>query len=939
LATKPVNAPPETPSRRTWLRERRFRAFFAIAAAVVFAVVIVLVARNQAPSRQIGEVNSAPTGGTGTGQHAAIGTAADTDYRCPWLDAAMDQNQPAAALAGLVLKRMTLAEKLDELVLVTSGVYENTDSGVARLCIPPLTLQDGPQGVAFEARHVTQLPAPLGIAATFDPTIAKAYGEVEGSEAGGQGIDVVQGPNLNIDRVPENGRSYEGYGEDPVLVSAMGVANIEGIQSTGTMAMAKHFAVYNQETDRGELNDAVSERSLEELYLPPFRAAVTEGRVASVMCAYPQLNGTFQCQDGLLLGLLGPWGFTGFVRSDLGSVHDPVAALTAGTDLIKPANAHQLAALVREKLLSVSVVDAAVTRVLTLMFSYGLIGRTETGAAGTPVDSPAHTAFALQAAERSAVLLKDNGSVLPLSTAPGRSVAVIGADAESAPVTTGFGSSRVVPPFTSTPLAAIRRRAGAGATVTYSNGGSTTAGLPAIPTEVLAPASGAGHGLTLTLTQIGGQLGTPAIQMVVPTVDAAISPHASTNRLLPGPSPPSSVNRLHNPPSIGRRSFSLPRPSSPNRSRIELPAGWSDASATWTGTLTPPRSGLYTLSLQGSGAATLSLDGKTAVADTLSHARGRWSQTVPLTAGHPYQLRLDWEPLDNLTPSGESSLPPGTLTLGWQYVSDQITAAAEAARKASVAVVFAGDFNSEAFDRPSLSLPGDEDALISAVAAANPRTVVVLNTGGPVLMPWLGSVAGVLEAWYPGEADGAAIAALLFGDVDPSGRLPVTFPTSEAQSAINTTAQWPGMDLTSTYSEGLEVGYRYDHANDIQPLFPFGFGMAYTNFTLGHLTVSRSPRGVSLTVEVTNRGSRSGTDVPQAYLTYPAAAGEPPAQLVAFQSVTLEPGSSRVITLSVPASAFQAFLGEAWTTVPGSYTLSVGESSANLPVSASLTMP
>jgi beta-glucosidase len=910
-----------------------------VAAVAAFALVVVLVGRSPGTSRPIAAVNGAPAGGTGTGAPTEIGTANDVASRCPWLEAAMDQNQSPTALAVLVLKRMTLAEKLDELVLVNSGVYENVDAGVARLCIPPLILQDGPQGVAFGARHVTQLPAPLGVAATFDPAIAKAYGEVEGSEAGGQGIDVIQGPNLNIDRVPEDGRSYEGFGEDPVLVSAMGVANIEGIQSTGTMAMAKHFAVYNQETDRGELNDAVSERALEELYLPPFKAAVTEGQVSSVMCAYPQLNGTFQCQDGALLGLLGQWGFTGFVRSDLGSVHDPAAALAAGTDLIKPANGHQLADLMRENLLPVPVVNAAVTRVLTQMFSHGLIGRTETGAPGTPVDSPAHTAVALQAAERSAVLLKDSGAVLPLTTGPGRSVALIGADASTAPVTTGFGSSRVVAPFTSTPLAAIRQRAGTGTTVTYSNGGSTTAGLPAVPPDILTPASGTGHGLTLTLSQTGGLPGTPTVQMVVPTVDAAISPHSSTNRLLPGPAPLPPLDRLYNPPSIGRRSFSLKRPSSPNRSRIELPAGWSDASATWTGTLTPPRSGLYTLSLQGSGAAALTLDGKTAVSDTLSHARGRWSQTVELTGGHPYQLQLEWVPFDDLTPSGESSLPPGTLTLGWQYVSDQISAAAAAARKASVAVVFAGDFNSEAFDRPSLSLPGDENALITAVAAANPRTVVVLNTGGPVLMPWLGDVAGVVEAWYPGEEDGAAIAALLFGDVDPSGRLPVTFPTSEAQSAINTTAQWPGIDLTSTYSEGLEVGYRYDHANGVQPLFPFGFGMAYTHFALDHLTVRRSPRGVSLTVEVTNRGSRAGTDVPQAYLTYPASAGEPPAQLVAFQPVTLGPGNSRVVTLSVPASAFQAFIGGAWTTVPGSYTLSVGESSANLPLSTSLAAP
>ncbi|MGH9078913.1 MAG: glycoside hydrolase family 3 C-terminal domain-containing protein, partial [Acidimicrobiales bacterium] len=357
------------------------------------------------------------------------------------------------------------------------------------------------------------------------------------------------------------------------------------------------------------------------------------------------------------------------------------------------------------------------------------------------------------------------------------------------------------------------------------------------------------------------------------------------------------------------------------------------------GTLTPPRSGLYTLSLQGGGQAQLTLDGKPAVSDTLSHALGRWSQTVPLTAGHPYQVRLDWEPIDTTTPSGESLIVPSALTLGWQYVSDRIAAAAASARTADVAVVFAGDISSEAFDRPSLSLPGDEDALIAAVAAANPHTVVVLNTGGPVLMPWLGQVAGVIEDWYPGEQDGAAVAALLFGDADPGGRLPVTFPTSDATAAVNTAAQWPGLGLTSDYSEGLDVGYRYDHATGTQPLFPFGYGLSYTRFTLGKLGVRRSASGYTLTVRLTNRGGVAGTDVPQAYLTYPAAAGEPPAQLVAFAPVTLAPGESRTVTLSVPSSAFEAYLNGAWSIPPGTYVLSVGESSADLPLTVPVAAP
>jgi beta-glucosidase len=928
----PQPPPPDRPGRP------RHRGWLYLSAAVGFALVVALVAASPVPREVTDEVGSQPAGQAAAGAPPTTPTNPVPLSHCPWLEAAMDGQRTPSALAGEVLSRMTLSEKLGETVLVNSGVYENVNAGVPRLCIPALTLQDGPQGLAFGAVHVTQLPAPLGIAATFDTAIARAYGRVQGSEATGQGIDAIQGPTLNIDRIPQNGRSYEGFGEDPTLVSAMGVANIEGIEAGGAMAMAKHFAVYNQEADRGELNDVVSERALQEIYLPPFRAAVTQARVSTVMCAYPQLNGTFQCQDAGLLGLLGQWGFTGFVRSDLGSVHDPVAALAAGTDMIKPSSAVQLAKLVREHRLPMAAVDAAVTRVLTQMFSHGLVGRQDIGSPGSVVDTPSHAAFALTAAERSAVLLKDTHAVLPLDPSRDPSIALIGADAGSHRVATGYGSSRVVAPFTSTPLDAIRRRVGSDATVSFSDGGSTTAPLPAIPPDVLTPASGVGHGLTLTLTQTDPDTGPLSVQSVQPSIDTSIRPHPSISQLLPNSPLPAAASRLRGPLSQAASS-ALGRAASPTHSSVVLPAGWADVSATWTGTLTPPRSGLYALSLGGSGGANLTLDGAPAVSDMLSHARGRWSQAVRLVGGHAYRVHLDWEPFDKLTPTGESAITPGTLTLGWQYESDRIASAVAAAHKAKVAVVFAGDFNSEAFDRPSLALPGDENALITAVAAANPRTVVVLNTGGPVLMPWLGQVAGVVEDWYPGEQDGAAIAAVLFGDVDPSGRLPVTFPTTDAQAAVNTPAQWPGIDLTATYSEGLGVGYRYDHLLGIQPLFPFGYGLSYTHFSLDRLAVAHTRKGLALTVLVSNQGARSGTDVPQVYLTWPAGAGEPPAQLVAFSPVTLDPGESRLVTLSVPASAFQAFIGGSWTTVPGDYTVAVGESSSDLRLTASLPAP
>jgi beta-glucosidase len=910
-----------------------------IVAAVVVSVPVLLVhtAGPAAAARSHPTTTSVPDTVTTSAPNTTSTPVPDISSRCPWLESAIDRGETPTQLARTVLARMTVPEKLGELVLVSSREYENVNAGIPRLCIPPLTLQDGPQGLAFGADHVTQLPAPLGVAATFDTAIARTYGEVQGSEAVGQGVDVVQGPNLNIDRVPQSGRTYEGFGEDPVLVSAMGVADIQGIQQTGAMAMAKHFAVYNQETDRGELNDVVSQRALEELYLPPFKAAVTDAHVSSVMCAYPQLNGTFQCQDGSLLALLQQWGFNGFVRSDLGSVHDPLAAVTAGTDLIKPAQVDRLAPLVGQPGLPASAVDGAVTQVLTAMFAHGLVTRSGVGSPDSVVDSPAHSAFALTTAERSAVLLKDQGRILPLVPSRTKSVAVIGADASSATVTTGFGSSRVLAPFTSTPLSAIRRRAGT-ATVTYSDGGSTTKPLRAIPSQYLTPTSGAGHGLTLTLAQTGPGAGASPVQSVEPTVNVSMRPHTSTSQPLPGLTRSPSVEHRRQPLPSGRL---VPLGGLPptTRSPVVLPAGWSDVTSTWTGTLTPPHSGLYTLSLQGDGQAELSLDGKPVVSDTLDHALGRWAQTVSLVAGHAYRVRLDWTPSDTTTPSGESLIVPSSLTLGWKFVSDDIAAAAAAARAASVAVVFAGDYSSEAFDRPTLSLPGDENTLISAVAAANPHTVVVLNTGGPVLMPWLGKVAGVIEDWYPGEQAGTAIAALLFGDVDPAGRLPVTFPTSDASAAVNSTAQWPGVDLTADYTEGLDVGYRYNHATGVQPLFPFGYGLSYTRFALGKLGVRRTASGYALTVRVSNEGGVAGTDVPQAYLTYPAAAAEPPAQLVAFAPVTLAAGESRTVTLSVPASAFQAYLNGSWSTIPGTYIVSVGESSADLTLSTSVARP
>ena len=374
-------------------------------------VVVAMVVATAVPAVAAAATNSVPTppaaGPTAAGA-TGLPTPATDVANCPWLASAMAAGDTPAALAQLVLARMTLGEKLGEIVLDSSGNYENVNAGVARLCIPSLTLSDGPWGIAFGDTGVTQLPVPLAIGATFNPSLSEEYGEVLGAEARGQGIDVSQGPNLNIDRVPTSGRADESYGEDPLLTTDLGLADIQGMQARGVMADAKHLVAYSQETNRGALDAVVPNRALQEIYLPPFKSAVIQGHVASIMCAYPRLDGTFQCQDPGLGLILQQWGFAGFVRSDLGAVHDQPTALESGVQLLKPSATDFLTGLTTADKLSLATVDDDVQRVLTEMFAYGVIGRPATGTPGTVVNVPSHTDFALTAAEQSAVLLKNS---------------------------------------------------------------------------------------------------------------------------------------------------------------------------------------------------------------------------------------------------------------------------------------------------------------------------------------------------------------------------------------------------------------------------------------------------------------------------------------------------------------------------------------------------
>jgi len=674
----------------------------------------------------------------------SIGYSASAAEPRPWLD----RTQPAQQRAEELVAQLTLDEKITELHGIQDSQHQRYVPGVPRLDIPPLRITNGPAGVGPSddktQKPATALPAPISLAASFDPDLAYQYGDLTGAETRDLAHSLLEGPDINIARVPMNGRTFEGYGEDPYLAGQLAAANIQGIQHNGIIAEVKHYAANNQEANRFTIDEQIADRTLHEIYLPQFHAAVTQGKAGSVMCAYPQVNGAFACQNDTLLStvLRGQWGFKGFVQSDFGAAHSTVPSALAGMDLEMPTGTYYADAMkqaIQNGQISESAIDTLLVRRFTVMIQFGLFDRP---LSYSPIPVRADGTIARNAAEEGTVLLKNSGGQLPLNPAVTKSIAVIGPYAGAAK-TGGGGSSHVVPLYTVAPVAGIQNRV-PNATVDYADG-------------------------------------------------------------------------------------------------------------------------------------------------------------------------------------------------------SDVTAAANLAKSSDVAVVMVGDDETEGRDRPSLSLSGNQDQLVEAVAAANPHTIVVVKSGGPVLMPWAGKAPAIVEAWYPGEEDGNVVAAVLFGDVNPSGKLPITFPKAQTDLPTRTAQQYPGVNGVADYSEGLDVGYRWYTAKNIAPLFPFGYGLSYTSFALHNLRVSPTPNRdgtVSVSVDVTNTGSRAGSDVAQVYVTDPAGAGEPPVQLRGFGRVQLAPGQTRRVSITLDRSAFQIWNSTAqqWSTVDGQFTVRVGDSSASLPLRAPVTV-
>lgn len=802
---------------------------------------------------------------------------------------------PAASLARARTGESDTASRVDEILARMTPAQKEAllrcdFASLASLGIPALTMVDAPAGLRGES-GVTAFPVPLAQAATFDPDLAARLGAAIATEARAKGFNNALGPTADIHRTWHFGRQAETLGEDPLLAGVIATRIAQEMPKRYVLPTVKHFAAYTQETDRFFGDVRVSERALREIYEEPFRRILAAAPDISVMMAYPKVNGVFATQSPALFNdVKNTLGLRGYTVPDFWAGDDQVAAAKAGMDLaglgpgaVKAAAGDLTAALPASRL------DDAARRVLTSMVAAGLLDH-PVPAPAQNVSTPAHQSLAHEAAVNSTVLLANRGGALPLPAALS-SLAVIGP--AGGDVLTGVsGSAYVDPGSWQNPLAALRSRAGTGTGVTHSQGSLGDIPLPVVPSSALR--HGNSPGLSASYYAGAQPTGTPVATGTSAGLDFTA------------------------PPVTG------------------LPEVWSGV---WTGRITPTATGLHRFSLLIAGTAKLVVGGTTVISGTRRMRRfflGPYDYplqgVVQLTAGQPVDIRVEYT---------NSTADPGTcgLTLGWQPQS-LIPAAVAAARAADAAVVFVNRMAGEEMDHPGFGLPGDQNQLISAVAAVNPRTIVVLNTDGPVDMPWLQDVEAVVQAWYGGRGMGTALAAVLFGDTDPAGRLPVTFPADTSQGPGTTPATYPGTGARVDYAEGTAIGYRFFDARNQTPRFPFGHGLSYTTFALGGLEASYSAatRSVTASLTVTNSGSRRGTETVQLYAALPAAAGSDPRRLVAFGKVPLDRGASTRLTFTIPARDLAVWSSGAFTTTPGQYVLYAGRSSRDLAVQRAFTI-
>jgi beta-glucosidase len=803
-----------------------------------------------------------------------------------------------------LLRQMSLEEKLDYI----GGDRSIYIRPIARLGVPEIKMSDGPSG----CRHwgpSTAYPATVALAATFDVVAIEKTGSAIGRDCRARGVNILLAPGVNIQRSPLGGRNFEYMGEDPFLAGKVAASYIRGVQGEGVLATVKHFAGNNQEWDRNHISSEIDERTLREIYFPAFERAVHEGGVSAVMTAYNLLNGTYCSHDAWLIRdvLKKEWAFTGFVMSDWGAVHDALGAVTGGMDLEMPAgmymNREHLLPLLAEHKIDADAIDEKVRRILHTVIAAGFFDRPQKRE-DVPLDDPKSAAVSLDTARRGIVLLKNAGGLLPLDRSKLQRIAVIGPNADPA-VVGGSGSAFVTTTHAIGLLDGVKQAA-AGVQVDYHPGVRQ-------PTEF--------H--TVGKACFAG----PVRQEVFAGIDLAGSPTSTRT-----------VDRID----FGSETT----PVAPGLSE--------NYSVRWTGEVSAPTRGAYEFLTNTDDGVRVFVDRKVVIDDWNAHATTTNKAALELSRGrHSVVVEYFQGTGGAVAQFGFGAVAKADAFEGGAEVS-------ALARKASVVVVSVGfgqgaDTNSAASayaerwppawarkaglvesedsDRP-FELPAAQVETIRLAVAANPHTIIVLNAGGGVdMQKFVDAVPAMLLAWYPGQEGGRAIADVLFGDVNPSGKLPMTLAKRYADYP---SAPYYNLDQAkkTPYTEGIFVGYRGFDAKRIDPEFPFGYGLSFTSFAYSDLKVNALPDGsASVNVKVTNTGKRTGDEIVEVYVAPPKeSVPRPPQELKGFARVSLAPGESKAVSLSLEPRSFAFWDDRAkdWAIEPGPYEILVGSSSRDI---------
>ena len=795
------------------------------------------------------------------------------------------------------------AMTVEEKVALLAGKDAWTTVPIPRLGIPSIKVSDGPNGARGGGAFIggvaaAAFPVAISLSSSWDVGLVGEIGAALADEARSKGARVLLAPTVNMHRSTRNGRNFECYSEDPRLASDIAVAYIDGLQSRGVGATVKHFIGNESEYERHTMSSDIDERTLREIYMPPFEAAVKLAKTWALMTSYNRVDGTYVSErSDLVNGVLKTeWGFDGAVMSDWYGTQSTADAVAGGLDLEMPGpprfRGEKLLAAYRQGKVEEAALREAALRVLRLIDRVGAFEDPEI-APERADDRPEVGALIRRAGAEGMVLLKNNG-VLPLAPKAGSTIALIGPSARTAQIM-GGGSAQINPHYRVAPWEALRA---------------------ALPHDVsLTYELGADNRRLAALYQ-----GEVEIEYFVGREFNGAPVHSAKSR--------EGVFMF----------FGLERPGFPP----------NDFSARMHSRHVAEATGEVEFGLVSSGPARLRIDGELVIDawdfkpgnEYFNSACDEVRAVRRLEAGRAYDIVVEYATLP--TPPG---LGVTVLRLGLSPVigDAEIERAVAAAKSADAALMFVGltgEWDGEGMDRPDIDLPHRQNELVERVAAVNSNTIVVLQSGSPVAMPWLGKVAAVLQGWYPGQEAGNAIADVLLGKVDPGGRLPQTFPArlEDDPTVIN----YPGERGHVRYGEGVYIGYRYYEKKKVTPLFPFGFGLSYTQFRIDALTLSTESIGpgetVTASLEVTNVGARAGSTVVQVYVAdEEASVSRPEKELAGFAKVRLAANETRRVdvVLDMRSLAFFDVAAKAWTAEAGRFVVLAGFSSADIAARAS----